>query len=593
MVRVKGMNGCSRWTLSLALVVATGLARAHGGEDHGAVEPVATGDELVSVESTTRRFELLVRWSSEWPAPGAPWSIEAFVSDARSNAPTPAASVTLRFEGPAASRVELKSVHPGRLRGEAPAPPAGRYGLTAVLTLEGGGEVFVIDGVVLGPEHASEERHAAASHGHDHDDEANSSEDGHPPWAFWGVLGGVLVMGLGGLFVASRRGKLALGLLVFAGHVEVGDVRAHGGEEHAHPQAPVASAGRAVWLPKDAQHLLEVRTARVARRQVTPRFTVTGMVTVPPDRDRTVSAPLTGELRTVSELGLGRQVKAGEVLFELVALPDAGDLATLLAERAREEARLSGLSARVKQANAALVRARSLADQGGALSRREVEEAEAALAEARAALSASKAAVTALSSGPGTALRVPIASPFDGQVVALHAAAGQVTAGQPLVRIVGTAERQVVAQVLETDIARVVVGPAEVRVDQPSGQARRILPAHHLFTSPVVDPLRRSVEVRFAVDDDAPLWINQFVTVALPTGPASRALTVPDSALVDLEGRPAVWVKRSAETFAPVGVRVTARDGGFTAVVGALTEGDLVVVSGAAFLAGARPARRP
>lgn len=558
----------------LTWLALSGPALAHGGEDHGVAAPVVVGAEVDSAEARTERFELLLRW----PHPHeATWPLEAFLSEVETNAPVQA-SLELRFEGPTSFKVAMESHSRGRFHGEAAAPPAGTYAVTAVVTVEGGGEVLVIDGVVVEPEHEAEAEH----------------HDAPMPIVFWAVLGGVLLVGVVFFGLMSRRASALVAVIGvgLVGPAAPGEARSHGGDDHEHAAAPnsvaAAGAGQAVHLPKEAQFLLEVRTGRVSRGTVTPRITVTGMVTVSPGHDREVLAPLTGVLTPAAPLVLGRRVEAGEVLFRLVVLPDAGDLASLRAEAAREEARQAGLAARVKQASQALVRARALV-QGESLAKREVEEAEADLAEARAELAASRKALEAL--GEGGQATLEVRSPISGELAAIHAVSGQVVGGAPLVRVVDTRELQVAARLLETDLGRVAPNsPAELRV------AERVIDAEHLFTSPLVDPVTRAVSIHYRpspTTDPMFLKVNQVVTLALPTGPGVQALLVPDAAVLDIDGRPAVWVKRSAEVFEPAFVRVLAREGGRTgvAVMGdELHTGDLVVVSGAAFLRGAKPA---
>jgi RND family efflux transporter MFP subunit len=295
---------------------------------------------------------------------------------------------------------------------------------------------------------------------------------------------------------------------------------------------------------------------------------------------------MNGTLEPVGALALGLRVEAGQVLYVMTVLPDAGDRASLLAEQAREKASLAGLQARVKQAQKTLTRAKALNANDQLIATREVEAAEAELAEAKSRLEASRAAIAALSfEGEGSALRVEVKSPIAGEIAALHVMAGQVTSDLPLIRVIDRSELLVAARVVETDLIRLsLAGRAEVRTDGG------ILPARHVFTGPAVDPVKRTVDVLYAVEGQTALWLNQFVTLALPSGLAASGLAVPQSALVDIDGRPVVWVKRSAETFAPVGVRVVANEGGFVAVEGELAVGDRVVTSGMSFLRGARPA---
>jgi len=588
------------------------LALAHGGEDHGAaVRTVDTGIEVHRVEVASSRFELVLRWPHA--DAGETLSFEAFISDFETNAPVDGAAVELRLAGAESPKLALLAAGRGRYMGEIASPSAGLYAMTMIVTLPDGGDVLVADGLELGP-------HADAAHG----DEA--AHESGLPWGFWAGLGGVLLVGLFLLGLAASRASRARRAseraghttlaLVLAGLVGLADTqaaRAHGGDDHGAPATPgttVASAGGAVMLPKEAQNLLGLLTSKVERKTVTPRLTVTGMVTVPPGQDREILAPMNGTLEPVGELALGLRVEAGQVLYVMTVLPDAGERASLLAEQARERASLPGHQARVKQGQKALTRAKALNANDQAVAVRDVEVAEAELAEARSRLEASRAAIAALSfEGEGSALRLELKSPIDGEIAALHVVAGQVTADVPLVRVIDRSELLVAASVIETDLLRLSLnGRAEVRT------AAGVVSARHVFTGPAVDPVKRTVDVLYALDSidpidpidspgspdssgskaamkgAAPLWLNQFVTLALPSGLAAMRLVVPEAALVDVDGRPVVWVKLSAETFAPVGVRVVAREGGLVAVEGELAVGDRVVTSGTSYLRGARAA---
>ncbi len=566
--------------LVAGLFVFPALSLAHGGEDHGAtVRTVDPGVEVHRVEVVSSRYELVLRWPHA--DSGEALIFEAFISDFETNAPIEGGAVELRLEGAESPRLALKAAGRGRYLGEIVSPSAGRYAMTLILTLPDGGDVFVADGLELGP-------HADA-----HPEEPHEPE---LPWVFWAGIGGLLVVGLVLLGIAAKRGSRRAGQAALAvvmtglfGLSARDAARAHGGDDHGAPATPgttIASPGGTVELPKEAQNLLGLLTKKVERRTVTPRLTVTGMVTVPAGRDREVLAPMNGTLEPVGALALGQRIEAGQVLYVMAVLPDAGDRASLLAEQAREKASLSGHQARVKQAQKALTRAKALNANDQVIATREVEVAEAELAEAKSRLEASRAAIAALSfEGEGSALRVEVRSPIAGEIAALHVMAGQVTADLPLVRVIDRSELLVAASVVETDLMRLSLeGRAEVRTEAG------VVSARHVFTGPAVDPVKRTVDVLYAVEGKGPLWLNQFVTLALPSGLAASRLAVPESALVDIDGRPVVWVKRSAETFAPVGVKVIANEGGYVAVEGGLAVGDRVVTSGMSFLRGARPA---
>ena len=83
--------------------------------------------------------------------------------------------------------------------------------------------------------------------------------------------------------------------------------------------------------------------------------------------------------------------------------------------------------------------------------------------------------------------------------------------------------------------------------------------------------------------------------IHLETSRIEEATAIPDTAIVDFEGRPAAYVQVSGETFIKRDLELGIRDSGFVQVVGGLSKGERVVTEGAyairlASVAGAIPA---
>jgi len=76
------------------------------------------------------------------------------------------------------------------------------------------------------------------------------------------------------------------------------------------------------------------------------------------------------------------------------------------------------------------------------------------------------------------------------------------------------------------------------------------------------------------------------VTVSVEAGTGDPVLSVPSSALVDLNGGKAVFVREGETTFRPVAVQTGEGDGTVTPVVGGLEAGQTVVGTNAARLHG-------
>jgi len=590
--------------LLFTLTLASSAARAHGGEDHGeATAPAVTDRTSVATAEARGSYELLVRWGPV--VAGEPFTLEAFVADAATNAPIEG-SLKLALTGPATLTLEGVARSPGQYRLAGPAATLGRYAVTA--TVRGPAGVDLLSTEVTLAAATPEEAPAPLP---------DAGKPGGVP-LLWLVLALVLAAILAALgYVAGRRARpasvapaklvrganLAAAAIVLATLVGVAldrQVSAHGGEDHGEPVAgaAVATVGNAVMLPKDIQFLLQVRTAPATARTLTERRRVAGTIALPPGARTTLVAPFTGRLEAAADGSfprLGEAVTKGQVVAVLVELPTAADRAGLAAERARAAGQRDGAAASLRALRLDLQRKRSLKDVVAA---QDITDLEAAVGRAEAELSGARAAVEALTLGKGTTA-LDLVAPIDGIIGVMNVTpGGTVEGGTTLFEIVDLAHPWVAAKVFESDLVRVDrEGTALVMGD---GLPAEGLVATPIAVSPIVDPTTRTVDVIYALDQAsgaAGLRVNQFVRVDLPTrssfGGSHELLAVPAGAIIEIDGVPSLWFKTRAEGFATRPVALGRRDGGFVEVRGDIAAGALVVVQGAPYLRGARPVVSP
>jgi multidrug efflux pump subunit AcrA (membrane-fusion protein) len=98
----------------------------------------------------------------------------------------------------------------------------------------------------------------------------------------------------------------------------------------------------------------------------------------------------------------------------------------------------------------------------------------------------------------------------------------------------------------------------------------------------VVEPLSRTVDVLYSLRQPDPnLRVGGLVQVSIPAGDDFTGVVVPASALVDQDGRQAVYVQLDGEHFAERPVRVGPRAGGRVGILEGLGSGERVVTQGA------------
>jgi RND family efflux transporter MFP subunit len=99
-----------------------------------------------------------------------------------------------------------------------------------------------------------------------------------------------------------------------------------------------------------------------------------------------------------------------------------------------------------------------------------------------------------------------------------------------------------------------------------------------VYLGAAVDSLSRTAPVIYEVPNpDGRLRIGMSATVHLETNHTEEGLAVPESALVDADGKFAVYVQVSGETFQKRELETGVRDNGYVQILSGLSEGERVV----------------
>lgn len=342
------------------------------------------------------------------------------------------------------------------------------------------------------------------------------------------------------------------------------------GPGHDHGDAPVApTAGGpqrlpdgSVFLPKSAQHRIEIRTAVGEVRALPRTIELPGEVRMDPGAGGRVQSALGGRL--VAAAGalpiVGQSVRAGQVLahVQTVATP---------VEAANQAAREAELRAQRVQAVQHLERMRTLSDS---VPQKELDAAQATLAGIDGQLTALRGQ---------TSIREPLLAPIAGVVSASAAVAGQIVEPRDvLFEIVDPSRLLVEARAfdpaLATDVASASLAVGDLRIPLEFAGAARTLREQAL---PLVFRARGADLSRLAV--------GLPVKVQVQTKRRIEGVPVSTAALAkNPSNETIVWVKTGPERFEPRPVRVEPLDGASVAVVAGVKGGERVVVQGASLL---------
>jgi cobalt-zinc-cadmium efflux system membrane fusion protein len=379
--------------------------------------------------------------------------------------------------------------------------------------------------------------------------------------------------------------------------VHLPDVVVHSSDEAAlRAEAPVTSDG--ITLLKEQQWELELRTEPAKTQTFAEHRAFPGRVRPKRGHRVIVASPLTGRLSlpsTGTSIGVGDRVEIGAQLASIEPTFDGPQLLALdvsLSESKAEEVR----AARAADiARSALARTETLRAVE-AKSLREVEDAQNVLAAAEAAhMSATAAreryerARVDASSSPRPAGRdelvsglLEITAPIAGTIVAAEGAPGEiVTPTRDLFTILDLSTVLVEVSIPEHAIATLEPEPAAwIELSGRSEEPIARIDLRWVHAGREVDERTRTILYYYTAENSGErLLSGAFVTVFVAAGREAASLVVPESALVDEDGRYVAFVQTQGESFEKRTLRLGKRGRGIVEVTSGVNEGERVVTT--------------
>lgn len=293
-----------------------------------------------------------------------------------------------------------------------------------------------------------------------------------------------------------------------------------------------------------------------------------------------------GEVRPRIESRLGFRV-AGKITRRQVELGQTVRVGQVLAELDAQDLRLATDAARAQVAAATTNRDLALADlkrfqelrAQNFISSAELDRRDSAYKAAQAQLDQAKAQLAAQGNQAGYARLI---ADVAGVVTGIEAEPGQVvSAGQPVVRVAQSGQRDVVFSVPEDRVAAVKVGsPVEVR----QWNSDTVLPGRIREVAASADAATRTFQVKVALETATPPPLGATVTVVPQalSHAGAPVLKLPTSALKrDSAGTTSVWVFDAASmTVKSVPVQVATADGNEVVLSSGVAPGTQVVAAG-------------
>ncbi len=335
------------------------------------------------------------------------------------------------------------------------------------------------------------------------------------------------------------------------------------------PELPYFDDG-VVRLPAAFAQRIGLKTQTATATDIDPVVHVTGVLEFDEQRIAAVGSRISGRVKEVRVIE-GTRVKPGDTLATMES-----------AELGKAQAEIFSVQARAKYAGTDEARKKKLLEEGIA----SLRAAELAAQETKvtgAELRAAKQRVQALG-GSATAKSLGVmslTSPIDGDVVKVHVFRGQ--AVEPSYTAFTIADRSTLwvrLSVFEGEVGNIRVGD-QVQISAQMNPDE-VLTGTVTFISTVLDAASRSAEVRVIVPNETgKLRVGQAVNARIrPSAARKRGLSVPRTAIVQVDGKPTVFVAVDDTGVVPKAIEVGVQGADVVEVTSGLAEGDKVVTEG-------------
>jgi membrane fusion protein, heavy metal efflux system len=539
--------------LFLLIAIQPAWLMAHDGEAHTAVAAPAQAQNYFSSEASSDKYEVLLRYSPVMPGEHA--DLTLFLSDFISNIATDSATVQLSSPDDSSLRFEITKTQAGIYSVHAEFPEKKIYRINVNIAGPKGADLIALPGVDVGKELETE---AVAA-----------PEWFEQTWVVFtgGLTGGLLIMFL--LMKFSRKTKTLILVLAFtAAHVPASQVFAHGGDDHDHggENAGGGNTGStAIYIAKETQFLFDMTTVRLETGDFTESTALYGTIIPSSDGQALVQPSQSGKIHSLN-VNVGEKVAKGQLLAILEPSLDAASLVNFAAERNRVNAEFTAADTEYKR----------LLDLKGIVSQQDIDEAKARFETAKN----NKALFDGLASGSGDPSRlVYLRSPIEGIVENFTLSIGStVNAGETIFTVTDLSKVYIETQVFDQDVDKITSGgrfSVECTTNDHTCADVRLL-----SMAQSVNASNQSQRVLFGMDNkNGEFKIGEFVNVRVFAKEPSREITVPNSAITEINGQPAVFIKETAESFSVSYVQLGEDNGDFTVVLKGVEENERVISS--------------
>ncbi len=533
-------------------LASMGKILAHEGEEHGQKQKTNATASYFSSENSSDKYEVLVKYGAL--VPGEDEHFTLFLSDVNTNVPVAGARITISNMDNARQLFEVSAKEPGIYEVHTKFSEKKSNKLNISIDAKEGADLIQVPNIESGKELplANEELKKESS---------------------FGVLNIVyiaiaLLIGLGiGLYSKrkTKAGKSAISLfllfsLVFSPTVNY-PLLAHGGEDHEKDKKKTGDGSSQFIVAKETQFLFDIRTSRLDLGNFSPSVNLFGTILPTSTGKAVIQTPQTGIIRSLNVI-VGQMVSKGQLLATVDQNVDAN---TQVSWQTQKNALEAEMSAAKKEYD----RLMTVSD---IVAKRDIDEAERRYVTARKNLQAFEKNSSRL---------VSLYAPIAGKVDNFNYSIGStVNAGQEILSITNLHVVYVEAQVFDKDIDNIKAG-REYLVECTDNDKHKTKKVRLVTMSPSINSSNQSQRVLFEMDNsDEDFKIGEFVNIRVFKAIDSQNMTVPNSAITEINGKSAVFIKDAAEQYSLVYVSTGENNGQYTTILKGVEENERIVLNG-------------
>lgn len=536
-----------RILLTLFFALSSVVIWAHGGEDHGAKKASATNStKYFSSEALSDKYEVLVKYGELEAKKESLFQL--FLSDAATNRALDSATITVKIVGQPTLNFAVSRTDTGVYQVKGSFPQNAIYDLQVNISGSKGADFLQVQKIEIGKklELVAEEEH---SHWYS------------SPW-LWAVVGLLLGITLMYVLMRNRYRKIAATIIIGGLLIPTAGINptsAHGGENHGGGAAAGGGLSTSFLVEKESQFLFDILTQKTGGGNFYQSQELLGTVTASPQGMAVIQTPQTGKIVSL-RVTPGQTVSKGQTLAVIEQQVEAGTQIDIISQR-------NTLNAEVKAAKAQYDRLLSIADIAA---KKDVTEAKARYEAALQNLRFLNANVSG-----GSTKTVNLTAPISGVVGTFNYAVGAVvSSGQTLFEITNLSKVYVETQVFANDL-NTAKGSRFVAFSTSDTTTYAL---RMVSTAQAVNTENQSQRIVFEIINPSQNFkIGENVRVLQYGSNRIAQLVVPTEAIVDVNGKPAVFIKDKAEQFSVSFIQKGESNAIYTAIQKGAEAGEKIV----------------